>query len=1238
MRFWALLVLIVLPHLSFADQHRVNGATEAYNASNYTLAIERAQDALAQGLSPQENLDARLIIAFSKFELWQVDGGYLEELAMLDQDIFDLNGETAEDRFELLNVMSIVQYELGAHEASTQTDVEIIRLGRDTAGRHEDVIFALRNLAVTLQDDSDPMVTARYAALFEFFALDYLAADDPISMEATALTSLALLDAGASARAFERFFSHTIESWDAFSETGDAEFELVQTLKTRLDTLQIEDVDTFFAEVQIVRDTRAAQDAQAAEIGDLLEAGRYNYSSPEFGAALARMKDYVDTAYPEDPWAAMFSREIMKSYVETGNFSRARPYLTGVLTYSAPYAAALGMQVATTASILGSEGGMDDAMFEAIVLKGLAIEDVSFKTDPSLQFELFFFLGQMRERQGAFEAAMQAYQSALALQAQHDLDNHRFFRQTLNGAGAVAEAQRDLKAATGFYKRMLESAKSNGDFGASSAALGALSRAYWTQGKSNESINFARQKLAIEIAREPQVQIDVQIAQVNLATLLLSNSNDVTSEIIDMLPSILAGEVDQPDLEAARITLVETIAILELNPNDEIHDLEQIRGSRLFQNIPNEKKAKIIVGFGKTLLDYEKFETVAHLLTLGYELTAPPSEDYFDLKNIEGLLAMAIGEQEWALRVFREVTDHHFRAAFEGDKNATRHLAHHMSAAYPFAIDPSSSDAASFQNEIFLMAQLANGTTAGGALNEAIAREQSDGDLRDALRKRQLLRRDIKSINDAIARARYSGKSADDLLQKLQDTSDQIDRLAQSIAEKAPDLAIMSGLKIMRVQTATERIRDNEILIAFATSDKSDPDGTYASYAIAVTKTHTRVVGLLSRSELSELAQILRCSAALTDPNCDAASSGQTRGNFVLNPQTSQSDLAFDTNIAHEVYAELIAPFADLVEGKQRIVIVPDSALMAMPFHLLLQSPLGDEQPLRDGQWLIRDHSIEIVPTVSSFVAMRDRAARQGPARKFLGIGDPLIGAQKSGPIDVNCEPEHFAPTLVAALSTDGLNRGPGAGRTTAVADLTALPDTRCELQKIAKSFGPESLVLLHGDATEATIKALNDSGDLRSYPVISFATHGLVAGEIGINDSGLVLTPPELPTARDDGLLTTGEIAALNLDADFVILSACNTASGNGTEDEGLSGMASAFFFAGARSLMVSHWPVYSDAAVELTTRTFDALDNDPTMTRADALRLAMLSLLDDPGASPRQTHPAYWGPFMIVGDGLGL
>ncbi|MFZ1726953.1 MAG: CHAT domain-containing protein, partial [Albidovulum sp.] len=204
-----------------------------------------------------------------------------------------------------------------------------------------------------------------------------------------------------------------------------------------------------------------------------------------------------------------------------------------------------------------------------------------------------------------------------------------------------------------------------------------------------------------------------------------------------------------------------------------------------------------------------------------------------------------------------------------------------------------------------------------------------------------------------------------------------------------------------------------------------------------------------------------------------------------------------------------------------------------------------------------------------------------------------------------------------------------------AIAALPALPETRCELAATADSFGPESQLLLQDHATETAIKSLSASGALERFRVLSFATHGLVAGELGANQAGLVLTPPDAATADDDGLLTIEEIAGLRINADFVLLSACNTAAGSRPVDDSLSGLASAFFLAGARSLLVSHWPVYSDAAVRLTTGMFGALSADPAISRPEALRRSMLAILDDPAADAAMLHPAFWGPFIIAGGG---
>ncbi len=251
-------------------------------------------------------------------------------------------------------------------------------------------------------------------------------------------------------------------------------------------------------------------------------------------------------------------------------------------------------------------------------------------------------------------------------------------------------------------------------------------------------------------------------------------------------------------------------------------------------------------------------------------------------------------------------------------------------------------------------------------------------------------------------------------------------------------------------------------------------------------------------------------------------------------------------------------------------------------------------------------------------MALRERARASRAGEPFIGFGDPVL----SGPQGQN-----------RSVNAAGLFLRSGGVDVRAIAQLSPLPDTADELRALARMLqAPDSNLYLRERATERQVRAAN----LGRYRVLAFATHGLTGGELpGFAEPGLILTPPAQASREDDGILTASEIAALTLDADWVILSACNTAAADGSPGaEALSGLARAFFYAGSRTLLVSHWSVESVAARRLTTGMFDAVARDPAIGRAEALRRSMLALMAGEGEA-HFAHPILWAPFIVVGEG---
>jgi CHAT domain-containing protein len=329
----------------------------------------------------------------------------------------------------------------------------------------------------------------------------------------------------------------------------------------------------------------------------------------------------------------------------------------------------------------------------------------------------------------------------------------------------------------------------------------------------------------------------------------------------------------------------------------------------------------------------------------------------------------------------------------------------------------------------------------------------------------------------------------------------------------------------------------------------------------------------------------------------------------------------FDRALAHRLYRELWAPLEGVLHGKTHVFVVPTGPLTSFPFSVLVTEPpsggsAGDADPtaMRATAWLAKRHALTTLPSAASLRALRLYTNKGTGSEPFAGFGDPALTGE---------------PGTGRARSIAGVFRGLAPDQSELRA-LPPLPATAPELKALANALGgSDADVYLRERATEAQLKSV----DLSRKRVVAFATHALTAGELGLGEPGLVFTPPSAASERDDGYLAASEAANLNLRADWVILSACNTAAGDAPGAKGLSGLARAFFLAGARSLLVSHWPVWDDTAGRITTATVKGLQANPARGRAEALRQASLALMSDT-SDPRFAHPAAWAPFVLVGE----
>lgn len=464
-----------------------------------------------------------------------------------------------------------------------------------------------------------------------------------------------------------------------------------------------------------------------------------------------------------------------------------------------------------------------------------------------------------------------------------------------------------------------------------------------------------------------------------------------------------------------------------------------------------------------------------------------------------------------------------------------------------------------------------------------------------------------------------------------------VDSRLSSLGLDALGLGRLDPISLAEVQRLLE---PGEMLVTFLlpnlTPGRFPGLDAPSNHVIGVTKDSVRVarMGEASRTTLQSRIQAFRCDMAMSDPACIAGGAKGLRGAMAAGGRSARTEEHFDVAAAHSLFADLFGELAAEIGGYRHLIIAPPPDLLRLPFAALPTSPKV-EGGLESVRWLIRNHAISVLPAIYSLRSLRgtDRAGQRRLDR-MAGFGDPLIGSAPPA----RCDDFDIAALRAAPLAGSAFaDTAPGAiplADVAWLASLPRLPDSVCELQAIRGVFDSGDTEIIVGpEATETRVKAMDVDRALQDFDVLVFATHGLTAGESGAAAPGLVLTPPETATLQDDGLLTAGEIAGLELDAQLVVLSACNTAAGEDAGKDGLSGLARAFFQAGARNLLVTHWSVYSEAAVDVTTGFFTAYDEAPEIGFSGALRASVLEILNDPGRPPFHRHPSYWAAFAMVG-----
>ncbi|MBC7365028.1 MAG: CHAT domain-containing protein, partial [Candidatus Aminicenantes bacterium] len=424
---------------------------------------------------------------------------------------------------------------------------------------------------------------------------------------------------------------------------------------------------------------------------------------------------------------------------------------------------------------------------------------------------------------------------------------------------------------------------------------------------------------------------------------------------------------------------------------------------------------------------------------------------------------------------------------------------------------------------------------------------------------------DISRLFTSLLSPGLSEKERASTLKEIKALENHLENLKRQIRSQNPTYAKLIYPEIISFPQVQKEFLDRETAIF------SFMLGREVSYALVLTRKGIKAFPLPAQEELKK--KVITYRRAISDPDNK------------------------DFQLGLELYHLLLKPA--LPENISRLIIVPDNVLNLLPFEALKPS----SQP---GDWLINHFNISYTPSLSSLkelVHLENRQGRGKPARTLFAVGDPYYGELENNASQIS--------------SRDIFQDFYGSSEIR----FSRLKYSADEINRISRLF-PGSTVLERDRASEDLVKSVR----LSDYHVIHLAAHSLIDDQKPAR-SAIILTLDNDP--NEDGFLQMREILNLKLNADLVVLSACQTGLGRLIRGEGLEGLSQAFFFAGASSVLTSLWAINDQVSSQFMERFYLYLKSSNTVS--DALRKAKLEMI----SSSVVSHPCYWAPFILYGNG---